>query len=70
VVGCRIRTYNFFSKASDVKNMPHSGILDVFVPKEGQQSSWKWNVTLGNKKKTTDNVYREKLQRGIKKDFM
>jgi hypothetical protein len=47
--------------------MPHSGILDVFVPKEGQQSGWKWNVTLGNKKKQLTTcivkIYKEALRK-------
>ena len=34
----------FQNEALYVRNMLYSGILEVFVPKEGQQSGWKWNV--------------------------
>lgn len=59
----------FQSETLYVRNMFYSGILEVVVPKECQQSGWKWNVAHGNKN-TTDKVYREKSQRDIKKYFM
>ena len=59
----------FQSEALNVRNMLYSGILEVFVPKEGQENGWKWNVAHRNKKKPNDKVYCEKSQRGIKKEF-
>ena len=38
----------FQSEALNVRNMLYSGILEVFVPKEGQESGWKWNVAHRN----------------------
>ena len=32
------------SEALHVRNMLYSGIFEVFVPKKGQQSGWKWNI--------------------------
>ena len=49
--------------------MLYAGILKMFVPKEGQQFDWKWNVVPENNK-TTDKMHRGKLKSQIEKDFM